>query len=72
MKKRKVTEMQVFCPWTDKEVKVLKRRFNKDLLHYACEECKTELIPTEFGLICPNQYCDFMQSWVDENDLKED
>ena len=65
--------MQVFCPWTDEEVKVLNIKQNdKNVSHYKCEICGNELIATEFGLICPDRYCDFMQSWFESTDIEGD
>lgn len=63
--------MKVYSPWTDKEVNELKRRQNmKDVRPYKCEFCNETLVPTEFGFICGNPDCDFMQNWALQEDFK--
>jgi hypothetical protein len=68
--------MKVYCPWTDKEVNDLKKRQNmKKVRPYRCEMCNEILIPTEFGFVCSNPDCDFMQNWalaIDFEDKKDD
>jgi hypothetical protein len=61
--------MKVYSPWTEKEVNHLKKR--QKVRPYRCEFCNEVLIPTEFGFICSNPDCDFMQNWVLSSDLEE-
>ena len=58
----------IWCPWSKKEVQILKRKMSLDEITYKCDECGNDLIPTEFGFICED--CSFMQSWVNKNDLE--
>lgn len=63
--------MKVYSPWTDKEVNELKRRQAlKTVRPYRCEFCNEVLTPTEFGFVCENPDCDFMQNWALKDDFK--
>jgi hypothetical protein len=47
----------------------------KKVRPYRCEMCNEILIPTEFGFVCSNPDCDFMQNWalaIDFEDKKDD
>jgi len=63
--------MKVYSPWTDEEIKNLKKRqANKTLHPYTCADCGEVLVPTEFGFVCPSQYCDYMQNWAFDSDTE--
>ena len=61
--------MKVYSPWTADEVRNL--NFRQKVFHpYTCEDCGAVLIAEEFGWICSNPYCDYMQNWALDFDLE--
>ena len=57
--------MVIKAPWQKELVSTLNKYQKNGLFHpYTCGKCKSNLVATEKGWICPEEGCGYIQDWA--------